>query len=113
MFSGPPGPIVDSLGVGAGSSTGRCSAGGNIVVAVLLARVVGSGATAIIQRADVGSEGRRFFAPSSRFFRLTMVFTNCLSSRSERAGTSFIIALASSCGWSGLDRRGWIGRRGS
>ena len=84
MFNGPPGPSVDSLGAGAGSTNGRCSGGGKTVVAVLLVRAVGSGATAVVPRADIGSEGQRFLAPSSRLFRLTMVFTNCLSSRSER-----------------------------
>ena len=113
VFSGPPGPSVDILGRGVGASTGRCSGGGKRVVAALLVRVSGSGATASIPRADVCSEGRRFLATSSRFFRLTMVFTNCLSSRSERAGTSFIIALTSSRGWRGLDRRRCVGRNGS
>ena len=113
VFSGPPGPSVDILGSGVGSSTGRCSGGGKRVVVALLAQVAGSGATAGIPRADVCSEGRRFLAPSSRFFRLTMVFTNCLSFSSVRAGTSFIIAITSSRGWRGLDRRRCVGRNGS
>ena len=113
VLNGPPGPSVDSLGVGASSTNGRCSDGGKTVVAVLLVRAVGSRSTVVVPRAAVGSEGRRVLAPSSRFFRLQMVFTNCLSSRSDRAGTNFIIALASSLGWGGFDRRRWAGRKGS
>ena len=67
----------------------------------------------MVPRAGVSSEGRRFFAPSSLFFRLTIVFTNYLSSRLERAGTSFIIALAFSHSWTAFNRRRWVGRKGS
>ena len=113
MLNGPPGPSVDSFGVGASSTNDLCSDGGKTVVAVRLVRTVGSRSTVIVPRAVVCSEGRRDLALSSRFFRLSMVFTSCLSSRSDRAGTNFIIVLASSFGWGGFDRRRWAGRNGS
>ena len=110
--SGPPGASTVCLGICAASSTWLCSGGGNLVVVPLVPRVGGSGPTAVVPRPDGGSEGRRFFTPSSRFFRLTMVLTNCFSSRSERVGTSLIIVLASTRGWrSGLVRRRWVGRK--
>ena len=104
LVNGPPGPSVDSLIAGPCSITGRCCGGDTVVAAVVLDRVDVSGGTVVGPRADVSSEGRRFLVPSLRLFRLTMVLTNCFSSRSERVGTILIIVLASSRGCGGFDR---------
>ena len=98
VFNGPPGPSVDSLVAGPGSTKGRCFGGGKTVAAVQLVRTVASGATIVGSQVDVGSEGLRFSAPSTLFLRLTIVLTNCFSSRSEGVGPIFVIVLASSRG---------------
>ena len=58
LLNGPPGPSVDSLVVGPGSTKGRCSGGGKTVAAVLPVRAAASGGTVVGSRADVCSEGR-------------------------------------------------------
>ena len=97
-----------SVRTGSAGPIGHFSRGGSGTFAVASTGAAVSGVLVVIPLADVGSEGRLLLVPSSRFLRRIIVLTNCLSSFSERAGTIFIIVLASSLGGGGLVLRRWL-----